>query len=157
MANRSERAEAVRKLVREARHGLLSTSGLEPAGFPYGSLVPVASTASGEPVVLISHLAQHTKNLAADPRASLLVLEPTDGDPQQAPRASVIGPFRLLQGADEAAAKARFLALHPASAMYFDLNFQLWALAPVEARYIGGFGAAAWVSGSELTGEAPTG
>jgi putative heme iron utilization protein len=152
MTTRSERAEAVRALVREARHGLLSTNSLEPAGFPYGSLVPVASTAAGEPLVLVSHLAQHTRNLLKDPRASLLVLAPTEGDPQQAARATVLGPARQLDGAAEAEARARFLALHPEATLYFDLNFQLWALAPVEARYVGGFGAAAWVSGSELTG-----
>jgi hypothetical protein len=153
MATRSERAEAVRKLVREARHGLLSTNGLEPAGIPYGSLVPVASTGAGEPVLLISHLAQHTKNLVADGRASLLVLEPTEGDPQQAPRASVLGRARRLEGEEESKARARFLAVHPDAERYFELNFQLWAIAPVEARFIGGFGAAAWVSGSELVGD----
>jgi putative heme iron utilization protein len=152
MTARSERAEAVRTLIREARHGLLSTNGLEPAGFPYGSLVPVAVTASGEPLLLVSHLAQHTKNLVADGRASLLVLAATGGDPQQAARASVLGTARRLEGAEEADAKARFLAVHPASETYFDLAFQLWAIAPVEARYVGGFGAAAWVSGSELVG-----
>jgi putative heme iron utilization protein len=152
MANRSERAEAVRTLVREASHGLLSTSGLEPAGFPYGSLVPLAATAAGEPLLLVSHLAQHTKNLVADPRASLLVLAKGDGDPQQAARAAVLGQVRRLEGAEEAEARARFLAAHAEAAPYFDLNFQLWALAPVEARYIGGFGAAAWVSGAELVG-----
>jgi putative heme iron utilization protein len=152
MATRSERAEAVRKLVRGARHGLLSTSGLEPAGFPYGSLVPVAATAAGEPVLLISPLAQHTKNLLKDPRASLLVLDPTEGDPQQAARATVLGTLRLLDGAEEAEARARYLAVHGEAGMYFDLNFQLWGLAPLEARYVGGFGAAAWVSGSELVG-----
>jgi putative heme iron utilization protein len=153
MANRSERAEAVRKLLREARHGLLSTHGLEPAGFPYGSLVPVAPGSGGEPIVLISHLAQHTKNLVADARASLLLLEPTADDPQQAARATLIGTSRRLGGAEEAAARDRFLASHPDAARYFELSFQLWALAPLEARTIGGFGAAAWVSGSELTGD----
>jgi putative heme iron utilization protein len=152
MATRSERAEAVRTLIREARHGLLSTTGLEPAGFPYGSLVPVAASASGEPLLLVSHLAQHTKNLVADGRASLLVLAATDGDPQQAARASVLGRARRLEGAEEADARARYLALHPDAAPYFELAFQLWAIAPVEARYVGGFGAAAWVSGSELVG-----
>ena len=68
MTTRSERAEAVRKLVREAKHGLLFTHGQEPAGIPYGSLVPVASTGEGLPVVLVSHLAQHTKNLVAEAR-----------------------------------------------------------------------------------------
>lgn len=152
MATRSERAEAVRTLIRGARHGLLSTNGLEPAGFPYGSLVPVAATAAGEPTLLVSRLAQHTKNLSADGRASLLVQASTDGDPQQAARASVLGAARRLEGAEEADARARFLALHPEAAPYFDLDFHLWAIAPVEARYVGGFGAAAWVSGSELVG-----
>jgi putative heme iron utilization protein len=152
MAARSERAEAVRTLVREARHGLLSTNGLEPAGIPYGSLVPVAATEEGLPLLLVSHLAQHTKNLVADGRASLLVLEPTAGDPQQAARATLLGTTRRLEGADEAAAKVRYLAVHPDAERYFELNFQLWALTPVEARYVGGFGAAAWVSGSELVG-----
>jgi len=153
MATRSERAEAVRKLVREAKYGLLSTYGLEPAGIPYGSLVPVASTTEGEPVLLISHLAQHTKNLVADGRASLLVLDPTEGDPQQAARAALLGTARRLDGAEEAKARTRYLTVHPDAEKYFDLNFQLWALAPAEARYIGGFGAAAWVSGSELLGK----
>jgi heme iron utilization protein len=152
MSGRSERAEAVRKLLREARHGLLSTNGLEPAGIPYGSLVVVATTGEGVPVVLVSHLAQHTKNLVADGRASLLVLEATGGDPQQAARATLLGTARRLDGAEEAEARARFLAVHPEAERYFDLDFQLWALAPAEARYVGGFGAAAWVSGSELLG-----
>jgi putative heme iron utilization protein len=152
MATRSERAEAVRKLLREARHGLLSTHGLEPAGIPYGSLVPVASTAEGLAVLLVSHLAQHTRNLVADPRASLLVLEPTAGDPQQAARATLLGTARRLDGSEAAEARTRYLAVHPDAAMYFDLDFQLWALTPAEARYVGGFGAAAWVSGSEIVG-----
>lgn len=145
-------AQAVRTLVREARHGLLSTAGLEPAGFPYGSLVPVASTADGEPLFLVSQLAQHTKNLVAEPRCSLLLLQATGGDPQQAPRATVLGTARRLEGAAEAAARARWLEAHPGAAMYFDLDFRLWALAPVEARAIRGFGAAAWVPGAELVG-----
>jgi putative heme iron utilization protein len=152
MTTRSDRAEAVRRLVREARNGLLSTNGLEPPGYPYGSLVQLASTADGEPVFLISNLAQHSKNLAADPRASVLVLEPTTGDPQRAPRASLIGKARRLEGEDEAAARARLLGRHPDAETYFDLGFQLWALKPVEARFIGGFGEAAWVLGGELLG-----
>jgi putative heme iron utilization protein len=152
MTARSERAEAVRKLLGDARYGLLSTSGLEPAGYPYGSLVQLASTADGEPLFLISHLAQHTKNLMADPRGSVLVQDAHDGDPQQAARATLIGDARRLEGVAEAAARARFLARHRDAAMYFDLGFQLWALKPVEARYIGGFGAALWIGGAELLG-----
>jgi heme iron utilization protein len=150
MTTRSERAEAVRALAREARHGLLSTHGLEPAGFPYGSLVPCATTEAGEPLLLISPLAQHTKNLAADPRASLLLTRPTADDPLQAPRATLLGPARRLDGPSEGPARARYLSVHPEAGRYFELGFELWALRPVEARYVGGFGAAAWVSGAEL-------
>jgi hypothetical protein len=152
MGNRSERAEAVRALVREARHGLLATNGLEPAGFPYGSLVPVAMLAEGEPLLLISHLAQHTKNLVADPRASVLVMAKAEGDPQQAARATLIGKARRLEGPEHEAARAKWLVAHPGGEMYFELDFRLWALRPDEARYVGGFGAAAWVSGSEIVG-----
>ncbi len=148
----SDAAEAVRKLVREARHGLLSTISLKPAGYPYGSLVQLASSADGEPVFLISHLAQHTKNLVSDPRASLLVQDPTEGDLQQSARATLIGIARRLEGEPEAAARARFLARHPDASMYLELGFQLWALKPAEARYIAGFGAALWVGGAGLLG-----
>jgi putative heme iron utilization protein len=151
MSGRSERAEAVRALLAGARHAVLSTHGLEPAGYPYGSLVPVATTARGEPLLLVSRLAQHTRNLTADGRASLLVTADAGaGDPQQAARATVLGTSRRLEGPEAQLARARYLEAHPAAEMYFGLDFDLWVLAPVEARYVGGFGAAAWVSGSEL-------
>lgn len=152
MAVRSERAETVRKLLGEARHGLLSTSGLEPAGYPYGSLVQLSSTGEGEPLFLIAHLAQHAKNLVADPRSSVLIQAPTDGDPLQGARATLIGDARRLEGEAAEAGRGRFLARHPDAGMYFDLGFQLWALRPVEARFIGGFGAALWIGGAELLG-----
>jgi putative heme iron utilization protein len=152
VTGRSERAEAVRKLVREARHGLLSTNGLQPAGYPYGSLVQLASTAEGEPLLLVAHLAQHTRNLVADPRASVLLQAATEGDPLEAPRATLVGLARRLEGEGAEAARARFLERHPEASRYFDLGFQLWALRPEEARYVGGFGAAARVGGAELLG-----
>jgi putative heme iron utilization protein len=150
MSGRSERAEAVRKLVREARHGLLSTLGLEPAGFPYGSLVQAGSTKAGEPVIFVSRLSQHTKNLMKDPRVSLVVLAPGGDDPMQAARATLIGPIRRLEGEAGAETRQRFLQTHPEAESFFELDFALWAIKPDEARYVGGFGAAAWVSGSEL-------
>ncbi len=150
MGDQSKRAEGVRRLVRESRHAMLSTHGLEPPGFPYGSLVPCACSARGEPVFLVSRLAQHTRNLRQDPRASLLFVEAAQGDPQRSPRATVVGTAHPLEGDAERDARARFLARHPAAEMYFGLDFELWALEPAEARFIGGFGAAAWVPGSDV-------
>jgi putative heme iron utilization protein len=149
---RSEGAEAVRRLVREARHAPLATNGLEPAGHPFGSLVQLSSTEEGEPVFLISHLAQHTKNLQADARASVLLFDLDAEDPLQAPRATLVGTARRLPPEAEAHERPRFLARHPEAGLYFDLGFQLWALRPDEARFIGGFGAAAWIGGAELLG-----
>lgn len=153
MAGRSGNAEAVRTLLRSARHGLLSTAGLEPAGFPYGSLVQLAATSEGEPLFLISPLAQHTKNLEADPRASVFLASSGAGDPMQEPRASLIGTARALEGEAATAARERFLTVHPEAELYLGLGFRFWALRPLEARYVGGFGAAAWVAGEELLGE----
>jgi putative heme iron utilization protein len=152
MAGRSEQAKAVRTLLMGARHGLLSTAGLEPAGFPYGSLVQLSATSEGEPLFLISPLAQHTRNLGADPRASVLVASPAAADPMQEPRATIIGEARQLEGEAESAARDRFFRVHPEAELYLGMGFKFWALRPVEARYVGGFGAAAWVSGEELLG-----
>lgn len=152
MAGRSENGEATRRLLRAARHGLLSTVGLEPAGFPYGSLVQVAATSEGEPLFLISPLAQHTRNLEADPRASVLVASAGGGDPMQEPRASLIGTARPLEGEAAREAQEGFLRVHPDAELYLGMGFRFWALRPQEARYVGGFGAAAWVPGSELLG-----
>ena len=152
MAGRSENGEAVRTLLRAARHGLLSTAGLEPSGFPYGSLVQLAATPEGEPLFLISPLAQHTRNLEADPRASVFVTSAVGGDPMQEPRAALIGTARPLDGEAAGAARDGFLRVHPEAELYLGLGFRFWALRPQEARYVGGFGAAAWVPGEELLG-----
>src|SRR5438552_12935641 len=73
-------AERARTLVAEIRTGTLCTLALEPEGYPYGSFVTVAFD-NGNAVFLISGLAEHTKNLERDPRASLLVAEGRAADP----------------------------------------------------------------------------
>src|SRR4026208_2033595 len=73
-------AERARTLVAQISTGTLCTLALEPEGYPYGSLATVAFD-GGNPVFLISGLAEHTKNLERDPRASLLVAESGAADP----------------------------------------------------------------------------
>src|SRR5689334_16377745 len=73
-------AERARTLVAGQTTGTLSTIALEPAGFPYGSFITFALHAS-EPIFLISRIAEHTRNLQADPRASLLAHESGKADP----------------------------------------------------------------------------
>ena len=82
----------------------------------------------------------------------MLVASAGGGDPMQEPRASIIGTARPLEGEAAGAARERFLAVHPDAELYLGMGFRFWALGPQEARYVGGFGAAAWVPGSELLG-----
>jgi hypothetical protein len=70
----------------------------------------------------------------------------------QEPRASLIGTARPLEGEAAEAARDRFLRVHPEAELFLGMGFRFWALRPQEARYVGGFGAAAQVPGEELLG-----
>ena len=73
-------AERARTLVSQLTTGTLCTLAADPAGYPYGSFVTVAFD-NGTPVFLVSTMAEHTRNLQQDPRASLLVAEGGADDP----------------------------------------------------------------------------
>ncbi len=83
-------AERARTLVANVGTGTLSTVAREPAGHPYGSFVAYGMW-EGRPVFLVSHLAEHTRNLLQDNRASLLVAEPGTGDPLARGRVTLVG------------------------------------------------------------------
>src|SRR5688572_14664825 len=98
-----------RKLMREARSGALATL-MAGSGDPYCSLVNVASAADGAPLLLISRLAVHTKNILADARVSLMLDERKPGDPLQGARVMVMGKAAKTESA---AAKRRYLTQQP--------------------------------------------
>src|SRR3954464_11824699 len=81
---------AAKKLLREARGGALATL-LPGSGDPYCSLVNVAPAADGAPLLLLSKLAVHTKNILADARASLMLDERKKGDPLEGARVMLMG------------------------------------------------------------------
>ena len=124
-----------------------------------GSLAPFALSANGQPVFAFSRLAEHTKNLLADPRASLFVQAGAGADggplaePQAAPRLTLLGLARRAPKEAAADLESRYLAAHPSAERLFSLDFTLWVLEVAEARFIGGFGAAAWLPGSDLSGQ----
>lgn len=127
---------ATKRLIREARTGALAT--LLPGGAPYASLVSVATLMDGTPVTLLSQLARHTKNIAADPRASLLLDERRPGDPLAVGRVSLVG--RIVPTDHEAAAR-RFLARHPEAAGYAGFkDFAFWRIEVESAHLVAGFG-----------------
>src|SRR5438128_9606989 len=83
-------AVAAKKLMREGRSGALATL-MPGSGDPYCSLVNIATAADGAPLLLISRLAIHTKNILADARASLMIDERKEGDPLQGGRVMLMG------------------------------------------------------------------
>ena len=131
-------AEAARTLVRQAIKGGLAT--LEPGtGHPYASLVLVATDPAGAPILLLSSLALHTRNLEADPRASVL-LDGTSslGDPLAGGRVTLIG---RLAPSEDPSLRRRYLARHPSAAGYADFgDFKFFSMTVEKAHYVGGFG-----------------
>jgi len=131
-------SEATRDLMRRALKASLATLDAS-TGYPYASLVTIATDVDGTPLLLISKLAVHTKNLEADGRASLL-FDGTDaaGDPLAGGRVTVVG---RAAPTTRPSARERFLVRHPAARGYADFpDFAFYQLAPEKAHYIGGFG-----------------
>ncbi len=138
--------ERARTLVDALATGTLCTIAKDPAGFPYGSFVTFAMDGPS-PIFFISSLAEHTKNLRLDGRASLLVAEGGDADPLANGRVTLLGPCHELEpGEAREAAKEAYLAAHPNASYYIDYaDFGFWKLDVEAVRYIGGYGRMSWV------------
>lgn len=137
-----------RALLRRARSAALATSlaaeGDAAAGWPYASLVTIACDADASPILLLSDLSDHTRNLARDHRASLLVEAASSrANPQTGPRVSLLG--RIAQTAEERH-RRRFLARHPSAGFYAGFaDFNVYRMSVERVHFVGGFGRAAWL------------
>lgn len=128
-----------KNLLRSVRAGALAT--LDAGGFPFATLVNVATAADGSPVLLMSRLAVHTRNLEARPQASILLTRTGKGDPLAHPRLTVSG---LLARDADPALRARFLARHPKSELYAGFaDFSFWRMRVTGFHLNGGFARAA--------------
>ena len=138
-------AEARRYL--RARHGgVLSTLSQKLGGYPFGSVVPFVLDAAAQPVMLISQLAEHTRNLAADARASLIATDASGDDMQAAARLTVVADAAPVDDQNLAAVQARYLRFFPDAARLLELgDFRFWVLRVKTLRFIGGFGRIHWV------------
>ena len=128
---------AARKLLREGRSGALATL-MAGAGDPYCSLVNVATAFDGSPILLISRLAIHTKNILADARVSLMLDERKEGDPLQGARVMLMGRAEQTNDAD---IRRRYLARQPEADMFADFpDFAFYRIALSGAHLVAGFG-----------------
>lgn len=144
--DRDRDLEAVRQLWAGRFQGVLSTQSLAEPGYPFGSVVPCCLDRAGLPLFLLSHLAQHSKNLEADPRCAFTVAEPTAGDVQESQRLTCVGNCTASPPEDGDARK-RFFRYFPWCLTYYtQLNFKLYRLVPNRFHYNGGFATARWLS-----------
>ena len=128
---------AAKKLLREARSGALATL-MQDTGDPYCSLVNVATTVGAAPVLLLSKLALHTKNLLSDARVSLMLDERKEGDPLEGARVMLMG--RCVKDED-AAARVAYLRRHPDAEMYANFSdFSFYRMEIGRAHLVAGFG-----------------
>ena len=130
-------------LLHEASHAILSTHSTQLPGYPYGTAVPLVLDEAQRPLLLISALAEHTKNLLADPRASLAVVEAGQANVQDAARATLVGRIEPFQPTAELV--QRYLRYQPDAEQYLQLDFMFFRLHVERLRYIGGIGRMGWL------------
>ena len=133
-------AKLARSLLRRSRQGALATL-MAGSGDPYCSLVNVASHADGSPILLISRLALHTKNILGDARVSLMLDERAAGDPLEGARIMLAG--RAEQAGDNEAAglRRRYLNAHPSAEAFVEFkDFGFFRIRPTGAHLVAGFG-----------------
>src|SRR5271154_4157973 len=115
-------ARLARSLLRRSRQGALATL-MAGSGDPYCSLVNVASHADGSPILLISRLALHTKNILGDARVSLMLDErAAGGPPLEGARIMLAGRAERAGADDTAALRRRYLTAHPSAQAFVEFK-----------------------------------
>jgi putative heme iron utilization protein len=133
-------ARLARSLLRRSRQGALATL-MAGTGAPYCSLVNLASAPDGAPILLISRLAVHTRNILADPRVSLMLDERAAGDPLEGARIMLAGVAGLATGDLAANLRQRYLNVHPSADVFVNFaDFSFFRIAPTGAHLVAGFG-----------------
>lgn len=139
----SELGDEARRFARAQHSGVLSTLSQRLEGFPFGSVAPFVLDHAGRPLILISTLAEHTRNIDADDRVSLIV-QPFSADMQVTGRVTLLGRARRVE--DKSALAPRYLRFHPQAEQYFAMHdFHFYRIEPLRIRYIGGFGRIHWI------------
>ena len=149
-------SERCRTLVYMGRIGSLSTLSRKQPGFPFGSVMPYGLDAGGRPIFLISTMAMHTQNLEADPRASLLITQPSstqtdsNADPLGASRVTLMGNVLTIPKPEVANARRLYLERYANSKYWVNFDdFSFYRMDPVDVYFVGGFGVMGWVPASD--------
>jgi heme iron utilization protein len=148
---------AARRLFLQESFGVLSTISLDVPGYPFGSVTPYCADRQCRPVIYISRIAQHTRNILADSRVSLTIFENNGNadDVQARGRLTCIADARPIDGEEEEV-RERYFRYFPSARQYAQTHdFEFYWLDLVRLRFIGGFGQIYWVSPSEFMAANP--
>lgn len=148
--------EPVLHLLHAAPLATLATHSVQMPGYPYATAVPNVLDQHHRPLLLVSALAEHTKNLLADPRISLALIDADAGEVPAAARLSLTGDAEAFT--PDAHLMARYLRFEPAAEDYLQLDFIFFRIVPKRLRYIAGVGRMGWIEApawAELDGLDP--
>lgn len=141
-------AREARRYLRTAEFGILATLSRRFPGYPFGSIAPFVLDHAAQPIILISRLAEHRKNIEGDHRVSLLVHDAA-GDVQASARVTLIGDASKI--AEPTGPRDRYLRYVPAASQMLGLgDFDFFRITPMAVRFIAGFGAIHWLSSSDF-------
>ncbi|NTV09226.1 MAG: pyridoxamine 5'-phosphate oxidase [Zoogloea sp.] len=130
-------------LLHEAAFGTIATHSTQMEGYPYATVVPYVADERQRPVLFISALAEHTRNLVADPRMSLSIVAPDAPQVQAGARMTLVGDAKRFEPSH--ALLARYLRYLPEAEQYLGLDFAFFRLQPRRTRFIGGIGHMGWL------------
>ncbi len=138
------------QFIKNLHYGVLSTLSQSELGYPFGSITPYIITSNGDIAIFISHLAEHSHNIHADPKVSLTIFDPADaGSPSTGPRITCLALAEKTT--DDEKLRLDYLTQFPDSDLFIDLpGFHFYLLKLTKARLISGFGQAKWLSVKQL-------
>ncbi|KNH06960.1 putative heme iron utilization protein [Candidatus Burkholderia brachyanthoides] len=149
-------SQAPLHLLHRAPEGTLATHARELQGFPYPTALPFAVTARHAPMLLISNLVEHTRNLQADPHAGFLAAYSASGGVLEGERVTLLGAFARASAEEHETLAQRYLRYYPEAERYLALgDFSFWVMSVECMRYIGGFGAMGWIAVVDIDPLAP--
>jgi putative heme iron utilization protein len=141
----SDQAVTARRLLNHQSVGVLSTHSIDVEGYPFGSIAPYTLNYDGEPAILISDIAQHTRNIKQNNKVSLTVFKPDADDAQAGSRLTWIGDAEPVDPSDKET-RDRYLRYFPSVESYFETHdFSFYRIGLRRARFIGGFGQIFWI------------
>ena len=137
------------QLMHAQHHATLASHSSQLAGYPYATVLPYVLDEQHRPLLLISALAEHTRNLLADGRCSLAVLQKGAEDVQAEARLTLLADAQRIEADD--LLRQRFLRYQPQAEDLLQLDFMFFRLQPQRLRYIGGVGRMGWLEAAELS------